>query len=83
MAESHTQCLLRRGNAQQVTWLPTKFANQGKYVKLRKRGSEVWDDGWLVAEVWTKLDSDYVSERSQDHKHLASLERERKRKEKK
>lgn len=67
-SESHTQCLLKKGNAVQVSWIPTTFANVGKYIKLRRRGTENWDDGWCVVQAWTRMSSDDVHERSQDFK---------------
>lgn len=82
---THTQCRLMKGNVVQVTWLPSCYANKGKYVKLRRRiGSGCledhteWDDGWLVAETYMTMDSSYVNERSRDHRNLPSLEKQRK-----
>ena len=95
--ESHTQCKLQKGNSVQTTWLPSKFAVKGKYIKLRRRGAKKimddglhetqdpndfnhteWDDGWQVVEIFTTMESSYVNERSRDHRHLPSLERQRK-----
>jgi hypothetical protein len=64
----HTQCLLRKGNQEQVSWIPSQFAIEGSYVKLRSRGSE-WDDGWRVMSVWTTMASSEIDERSRDYKH--------------
>lgn len=66
--DSHTQCLLSKGKTSQVSWIPSDFATKGKYVKLRRRGDESWDDGWLVVETWTTMDSEEVNDNSQDYK---------------
>ncbi len=47
---THSQCLLNRIGAQQVSWIPTKFAVQGRYVKLKDEGE--WTDGWRVERVF-------------------------------
>ena len=46
----YRQCSLRRGNTHTVSWLPEKFAEQGKYLKLKGKDGE-WVDGWLVESV--------------------------------
>ena len=41
----YKQCVLRKGYAQQVSYLPSKFAIDGKLVRLKD------DDGWEVVFV--------------------------------
>jgi hypothetical protein len=48
---THSQCLLNRLGAQQTSWIPTKFAVQGRYVKLKDDDGE-WTDGWRVERVF-------------------------------
>lgn len=62
-----TQCRLRKGEQEQVTWLPTGYATLGEYVRLGD------DDGWQVIEVGTTLDSKFVNERSRDHKNMRKM----------
>ncbi len=57
------QCKLRKGDTYTTSWLPQKFANVGKYVKLKNI------DGWLVESVGPPMCSSIVLERSQDYKH--------------
>ena len=64
--ETHTQCKLRRLDAEQVTWLPTKFARKGKFVKL-KSDDGTWQDGWEVVEVWGTRPSEEVLEHERDY----------------
>lgn len=47
---THSQCELNRLGQKQVSWIPTKFAVQGRYVKLKDDGE--WTDGWRVARVF-------------------------------
>ena len=51
----YQQCILRKGNTRLITWLPKKFAKEGKYLKLRQdltkgcvESYTQWEDGWLV-----------------------------------
>ena len=56
---THTQVRLKRGNAEQVTWIPTQFAVVGKYIRLDECISDdssatrvvASSDGWLVVGV--------------------------------
>lgn len=61
------QCVLKKGNVQTTSWIPDKYAKQGKYVKLKENGK--WDDGWKVMEVgeMAKEEEDVIN-RSQDYK---------------
>jgi hypothetical protein len=63
----HRQCKLVKGDATTVSWIPEKFAQEGEYLKLKDNG--VWEDGWKVEFVGTKLPTKYVINRSQDHVH--------------
>lgn len=57
-ATKYRQCSLSRkhalGETRQVTWLPEKFAVQGKALKLKNEAGE-WEDGWLVLGVGMDL----------------------------
>ena len=65
--ETHTQCKLRRLDTVQVTWLPTKFARKGHFVKL-KSDDGTWEDGWEVVETWgAPRSSAYVAEHERDY----------------
>ena len=63
----YRQCILRRGTTRTTSWIPEKFARQGKYIKLKE--TDGWKDGWLVMEVGARMSEDQVRERSQDYKH--------------
>lgn len=71
MAQSSTfyrQCRLARGQRRTYSWLPEKYAKQGKYLKLREKGR--WENGWCVESVGAfRMSEISVDERSQDYKH--------------
>jgi hypothetical protein len=51
---NYCQCTLRKGNREQITWIPEKFAKKGKFLKLKK------DNGWEVIEVGHKANEETV-----------------------
>lgn len=66
--EVHYQCHLQKGDTHQVTWLPKKFAVEGRIVKLYDEVTDSWEDGWLVTSVGTQsFPSKYIAERSRDY----------------
>jgi hypothetical protein len=64
---TYTQCALAKRGSVGVVWIPTKFANKGKFIKIKQ--GDAWDDGWLVEETYTARDAQYLNEHSQDYKH--------------
>ena len=64
------QCTMERkeGNTTEtlVSWLPQKFAQQGKVLKLKSRETGRWVDGWIVKLVNKRLplDEEIVIKRS-------------------
>jgi hypothetical protein len=59
----YKQCELSNGTRRQVAWIPEKFAQTGKVLRLHD------EDGWRVKSVGSvTLTGDIVSERSQDYK---------------
>jgi hypothetical protein len=52
------QCHLVKNNSHLTAWIPAKFAQVGKYLKL------IGENGWMVAEAFStiKLDPGYVRE---------------------
>ncbi len=63
---NYKQCKLVRGSQERVTWLPEKFANKGKVLRLRDDGE--WTDGWKVVEVWATETEERVVARERDYK---------------
>jgi hypothetical protein len=63
--QHHAQCLLRRGQAHQVAFVPESFARSGKTLKLKEGDS--WVDGWLVVSVFSRMSSSALTERSRDY----------------
>jgi hypothetical protein len=47
------QCLLRNGNLERTSFLPTQFAVAGKILKLKDDEGE-WKDGWKVEKVYSR-----------------------------
>jgi hypothetical protein len=62
MLDFHCQCQLKRSNSHLTTWIPEKFAVKGKVLRLGDYG-----DGWVVVDVFTRLDSKEVGVRSGDY----------------
>lgn len=50
MKTKYIQCSLKNGNTYTTTWLPVRFAVEGKYVKLKQKDGSWWD-GWLVTSA--------------------------------
>ena len=71
-SEQYTQCRFQRptGNGVQETtsWIPSRFAVVGRYVKLRLPNKE-WVDGWKVISRGATASREETRERSQDHKN--------------
>lgn len=44
---NYIQCALKRKNYHHMAWIPEKFANVGKFIKI-KRDDDTWEDGWEV-----------------------------------
>jgi hypothetical protein len=55
-----TQCLIERDNAQDVCWIPAKFAVVGKWLRINGQ------DGWQVIEVYDSKPYNEVGARSRD-----------------
>jgi hypothetical protein len=65
----YRQCKLQKGNSYQMSWIPEKFANIGKTVKLRDADGS-WDDGWLVKEAFSvRTDSEIVDSHDAIKRH--------------
>jgi hypothetical protein len=68
----YRQCLLRKGDLSQMTWLPEQFAEVGRYVKLRNRDPRItdpeqeWSDGWRVETSSTPVAAAYVEAHERD-----------------
>lgn len=63
MAEAYIQCRLRCGSTEQVAWVPSEFAVQGKYIRIKDV------DGWRVISVGAERPAEYVREYERDFRH--------------
>lgn len=70
----YRQCELRKGKTHTVSWIPEKYAQKGRVVKLRKRvgGGCVrshtdWDDGWEVESVGARASEAQVRLMERNH----------------
>jgi hypothetical protein len=63
------QCKLQKGNSITTSWIPSKFAIKGNYVKLKNKYNE-WINGWRVISVFQpSKTSNNIIERSEDYKN--------------
>lgn len=62
---TYRQCILEKGNVSTTSWIPSKFAIKGKFIKLKDNGK--WVNGWEVIEVGTEMAEKTVIERSRDY----------------
>jgi len=60
MNQISVQCRLTKGSTEQIVWLPSKFAVEGHFVKLKDKKTGSWDDGWKVEQTYTRLETKYV-----------------------
>jgi hypothetical protein len=50
----YRQCILRRGHTVTTSWIPERFAEAGKVLKLKDDDGE-WQNGWVVQSVHARL----------------------------
>ena len=48
--KTYKQCEVRRDEAIRLTWLPLRYAVEGRVLRLRDHGE--WTDGWIVTAVY-------------------------------
>jgi hypothetical protein len=64
----YRQCVLRKVTTITTTWIPEKFAQKGRPVKLRlETGKDEWDDGWVVESVGARASEEQVRMMERDH----------------
>lgn len=68
----YKQCFMRRktqtGHEDQVAWIPEEFAEKGRVLKIRDRGTE-WEDGWkVITTADVSIDSEQAMLMSSEHK---------------
>lgn len=66
MKESYCQCLLQKkvpdGTVTQLSYIPEPFCKEGKVLKLKE--NDIWDDGWVVLSVGSKVTYEEANTRS-------------------
>lgn len=62
----YRQCTLKRGTTETVSWIPEKFAQKTRPVKLKQRDGS-WSDGWVVVEVGARASEEQVRLMERDH----------------
>jgi hypothetical protein len=50
MTNDYRQCKLVNGDTNQTCWIPSKFAQIGRILKLKTNGQ--WIGGWLVKDIY-------------------------------
>lgn len=62
----YKQCTLQRGTQGDVAWIPEKYAVEGKYLRIKKDGTD--EDGWRVASVGAnRVDGAYLKEHERNY----------------
>ena len=51
MNQKHTQCRLECGTVYQIAWIPAKYAEPGKTIRIKGDGRE-----WVVADTFDTAD---------------------------
>lgn len=46
-------CRLKKGDLEQRTWIPRKFAVKNKVIKIRNEATDTWENGWVVQDNGT------------------------------
>jgi len=70
---TYTQCLLTRTENdgaikhQQMTWLPTQLTGIGKFVQLKSRATQEWEDTWKIEEKYSTKAAEYIEEHERDY----------------
>ncbi len=64
--EFYKQCTMQRGTEGDVAWIPEKFAVEGKYLRIKKDGTE--ENGWKVVHVATnRVEGAYLKEHERNY----------------
>jgi hypothetical protein len=63
---NYVQCILKKNNKIQTSWIPERYAVIGKYLKLLE--NNIWENGWQVISNGVKVSKNSLEILSQDHK---------------
>ena len=70
--EFYKQCILERRDNSSITrtisWIPEKFAIEGKILKLKDYGA--WTDGWKVVAAFSRTKSGLVEKMQHNSKDI-------------
>lgn len=70
----YRQAKLAKGKVVQTAWIPEKFCQTGKVVRIKDPATGLWDDGWHVVEVSRiRLDEHIVLEQTHGYHCFPSL----------
>lgn len=64
----YVQCVLKKGNSMQTSWIPQRYAKVGKYLKLFEISTDKWENGWQVISIGVKVSKDALDILSHSHK---------------
>lgn len=64
--EMHTQVRMERNGSIQVAFIPSKFAERGRRVRLKQDGG-TWEDGWVVVATYSSLPSATVAKNERNY----------------
>ena len=60
--QTYTQCRLRRGQTEQIAWIPSEFAKKSQFLRIKG------EDGWRVIGVGATMSEGYVIRHARDHR---------------
>jgi len=65
--EFYRQCVLRKGKTETTSWIPEKYAQKTRPVKL-KGDDGAWEDGWVVVSVGSRASAKQVRMYEDQHR---------------
>lgn len=63
---NYTQCKINKKDKFDIAWIPSKFANIGRIIKIKIDG--IWNNGWSVIDVYSSNSEDHILEHEMDYR---------------
>ena len=63
---NYTQCHIQKQTKHDIAWIPSKFAEIGKYIKIKIDG--IWDNGWKIIKTYSVNSESRVLDHEMDYR---------------